>query len=73
MSATLPGRDTRADAVAALLDYEGTAPILKCSPRQVRKLVETRQLASIKVGRLVRIHPDDIAAYIERQRRGATP
>lgn len=74
----LPGRDARVDALAsfeggvlALLDYGQAAPLLGCSPRMVRKLVDTRQLASVKVGRLVRIHPDDVAAYIERQRRDA--
>ena len=53
-----------------LLDYEGAAEILACTPRTVRKLVETRKLASVKVGRLVRLDPTDIAAYIDRQRRG---
>jgi len=54
-----------------LLDYEGTAALMKCSPRMVRKLVESRQLASVKVGSLVRVDPDDVAAYIERHRRPA--
>jgi excisionase family DNA binding protein len=45
---------------APLLDYEGAAPCLGCSPRMVRKLVETRQLDSVKVGKLVRIEPDAI-------------
>jgi excisionase family DNA binding protein len=54
-----------------LLDYTTTAPILGCSPRMVRKLVENRELASVKVGRLVRIEPDAIALYIESHRRKA--
>jgi hypothetical protein len=37
----------------------------------VRKLVETRQLESIKVGTLVRIEPGAIRRYIEANRRAA--
>jgi excisionase family DNA binding protein len=54
-----------------LLDYEDAAPILNCSPRLVRKLVETRQLASVKVGKLVRIEPAAIEKFIEAHRRPA--
>jgi excisionase family DNA binding protein len=56
----------------ALLDYDTAAAILGCSPRMVRKLVETRQLDSVKVGRLVRVEPDALDRYIERHRRPAT-
>ena len=52
-----------------LLDYESAAPLLGCSPRMVRRLVETRQLASIKVGALVRSSSHDVEAYIARRRR----
>jgi excisionase family DNA binding protein len=58
--------------VSPLLDYDQAAEILGCTPRLARKLVETRQLASIKVNSLVRISPDDIADYINRQRRAAS-
>lgn len=54
-----------------LLDYGSAAPVLKCSERMVRKLVETRQLESVKVGRLVRIEPAAITRYIESHRRPA--
>jgi len=56
---------------APLLDYEGAAPALGCSPRMVRKLVETRQLDSVKVGRLVRIELGAIERFIEANRREA--
>lgn len=63
---------TQADASTPLvLDMEGAAVALGTTQRHVRKLVETRQLASVKVGRLVRIRPQDIADYIERQTRPA--
>ena len=55
-----------------LLDYEEAAEQLGCTPRLVRKLVETRQLASIKVGRLVRVEQSAIQTFIERNRREAT-
>jgi excisionase family DNA binding protein len=54
-----------------LLDWDAAAQFLNTTPRHVRKLVETRQLAHVKVGKLVRIEPSAIAEYIERQRRPA--
>jgi len=54
-----------------LLDYEGASERLGCTPRLVRKLVETRQLDHVKVGRLVRIEPAAIARYIDQHRREA--
>lgn len=55
----------------ALLDYEAAGRLLGCSPRLVRKLVERRQLASVKVGALVRIEPAAVEEYIEHRRRPA--
>jgi excisionase family DNA binding protein len=70
-----PG-DTRAALAttpgSGLLDYETAAPVLNCSPRMIRKLVETRKIDSVKVGRLVRIEPAAIDRYIERNRRLAS-
>jgi excisionase family DNA binding protein len=57
--------------IEALLDYSQAAKIMGCTPRLVRKLVETRQLASIKVGRLVRIEAQAVQEYIDRHRRMA--
>lgn len=54
-----------------LLDYEEAAEYMGCTPRLVRKLAETRQLDSVKIGRLVRIEADAIARYIEAHRRKA--
>jgi len=54
-----------------LLDYDQAAPVLGCTARLVRKLTETRQLDSVKVGRLVRIEPEAIERYIEAHRRKA--
>jgi len=54
-----------------LLDYEGAAELLGCSPRLVRKLVETRQLDHVKVGRLTRVEAAAVARYIDQHRRVA--
>jgi excisionase family DNA binding protein len=54
-----------------LLDYDTAAPVLRCSARMVRKLVETRQLDSVKIGRLVRIEPAALQRYVESHRRAA--
>jgi excisionase family DNA binding protein len=54
-----------------LLEPEQAASLLKCSPRMVRKLIDTRQLDSVKVGTLVRVEAAAIERYIERQRRPA--
>ena len=51
-----------------LLDYEGAGLRLGCTPRMVRKLVETRQIDHIKVGRLVRLEESALADYVERRR-----
>jgi excisionase family DNA binding protein len=54
-----------------LHDWDGAANRLGCTTRMVRKLVETRQIESVKVGRLVRIEDDAIDRFIERNRRPA--
>jgi len=55
----------------ALLDHNETAAVLKCSPALVRKLIQTRQLETVKVGSLVRVEPSAIDRYIEAHRRAA--
>ncbi len=62
---------TSRHAVPALLDWDAAAEALNCTPRMVRKLVETRQLESVKVGRLVRFELAAITRYIESRRRPA--
>jgi excisionase family DNA binding protein len=56
---------------AGLLDYEDAAQVLRTTPRHIRKLVETREITSVKVGGLVRLEPDAIDDYIARRRRPA--
>jgi excisionase family DNA binding protein len=56
-----------------LMTYADAALVLGCTPRTVRKLVETRQLDSIKVASLVRIESAAIDRYIDAHRRPAVP
>lgn len=54
-----------------LVDWDGAATALGTTTRHVRQLVERRQIATVKVGGLVRFDLADLEAYIERQRREA--
>lgn len=49
---------------ARLLTLSEVADQLAVSPRTVRQLVATRRLAAVRVGRLVRVRPEALAAYI---------
>jgi excisionase family DNA binding protein len=44
------------------------AAILGVSARTVRRLIARRELVACHLGRLVRVHPEDLAAYVNRQR-----
>jgi excisionase family DNA binding protein len=62
---------TLPQAPVHLLNYEQAAEIMGCTPRLIRKLVETRQIDSVKVARLVRIEPEAIERYKDAHRRKA--
>ena len=47
---------------------DDAADILDVSSRTVRRLIAARELAACRLGRSVRVHPDDLAAYIDRRR-----
>jgi excisionase family DNA binding protein len=51
-----------------LLRIPQVAEGLDVSTRTVRRLIAAGELAACRLGRLVRVHPDDLAAYIERRR-----
>ena len=55
-------------AVARLLLIDHVADGLGVSKRTVRRLIARRELVACRLGRLVRVHPDDLAAYVNRQR-----
>jgi excisionase family DNA binding protein len=53
-----------------LLKVPQVAEYLGVSERTVRRLISSGQLKSVKVGRAVRIVPEDLAAYVESLRQG---
>ena len=53
---------------AALLSYADAATYLGTSERHVRELWARREIAAVKVGRLVRFRRSDLDEYIGRHR-----
>lgn len=54
-----------------LLDYAAAAVYLGTTQRHVRRLVAERRIGHVKVGRLVRFTPDDLATYVLENTRPA--
>lgn len=54
-----------------LLTYPEAASVLGLSERQVRRLVADGRVPSVRHGRSVRIHRDDLEAYAQSLRSGA--
>jgi excisionase family DNA binding protein len=51
-----------------LLSVKDLARILNCGPTKAWSLVHTREIRTIRVGRLVRISPDDLAEFMREHR-----
>ncbi len=51
-----------------LYDDETASQYLRTTPRHVRELWSRKQLAAVKVGRLVRYRQEDLDEYIRRNR-----
>ena len=51
-----------------LLTLAEVAERLNTTPRHVRRLVFERRIAYRKLGRYVRVHPDDVAEYVAAHR-----
>jgi excisionase family DNA binding protein len=51
-----------------LLSVKDLARVLSCGRTKAWELVNTRQIPSIRVGRLVRISPDDLAEFMREHR-----
>jgi excisionase family DNA binding protein len=62
----VPTHDTtgRADP-AGLVDSDAAAAMLGVETRMVRRLVQERRIAFVKVGKLVRFKPEVLCAFIE--------
>ena len=54
--------------IAGLLTRAEAAELLKVSPRTLYRLSRAGTLPIVRVGRQVRIHPDDLARFIEKAR-----
>jgi excisionase family DNA binding protein len=54
-----------------MLTSDEVAEWLGCSKSMVSKLKATRQIPSVKIGRLVRFRPADIDDYVQSRRAGA--
>jgi len=54
------------DAGRLLLTREQVARELGVSPRTVARLVERGELTYVRIGRLARFRPADLAAFVER-------
>jgi excisionase family DNA binding protein len=55
-----------------LLTADEAADYLGCTERQIRRLVtERRELPAVYVGKLLRLHKEDLDAYIADRRRVA--
>lgn len=57
-------RTGTAPSIPDLLTLEEAAQRIKMSTRHVRRLVAERRIAAHRLGRSVRINPDDLAAYV---------
>ena len=55
---------------ARLLNLAQTAEVLDCSVKTLRRRIATGDLAVIRDGRLLRVHPDDLQRYIQQRRFG---
>ena len=51
------------------LDYRGAARALSMSVSTLQKLVHRKEIPHVKLGRLVRFIPEDLAAWLKENRR----
>jgi excisionase family DNA binding protein len=56
-------------ALPRLLDVPGLAAHLGVKERHIRRLIAERRIPFIKWGHLVRFDPDDIASWLDANRR----
>lgn len=56
-----------------LLERADVAARLNISPRTLTDLVARREIAHVRVGKLLRFNASDVDAYLARQRRPAAP
>ena len=69
MTSPKPAADARA-SLTRLLTVEQVAESLQTSMRTVRRLIASDELAVVHIGRLVRIHPEAVTAFLAERTRG---
>lgn len=60
------------DTLPHLLDIEHLANYLGTSRRHIPRLVAERRIPYVKVGRLVRFDPAEVAAWVDSRRVGSS-
>lgn len=61
-------KQTDEAALPQLLTIEQSAEILNTSVKTVRRRIEASELPVIRDGRILRVHPSDLARYISARR-----
>lgn len=51
-----------------LLSLEDTAEVLGCSMKTLRRMIEAKTLPVVRLGRLIRVHPEDLTRLIAGHR-----
>lgn len=51
----------------ALLNIKEVATLLRVSQATIYRLIESKELDAIRVGRLIRIDPTQLASYLREQ------
>ena len=62
-----PDRDN-VRGLKRLLRPQEVAEIIGSSTRTVHRRIKSGEIPAVRIGRLVRIHPDDLVRYIELSR-----
>jgi len=58
------------NALEPLLSIAQTAEVLNVSPKTVHRIIDGGKLPFIRMGKVIRIRPDDLRAYVARCRIG---
>ncbi len=61
---------TATNPLEPLMSIEAVATVLGVSTKTIRRLVKSGVLPIIRLGRTIRVRPDDLKAHIARQRIG---
>ncbi len=68
MSTAMQAQPSTPNGSPSLLDRHGAAQLLNFSVRTVDTRIATGDLPHVRLGRLIRFKPSDLAAYIEANR-----